>query len=262
MPSSIRFMTSRYAAALFAAAALAGAPVSAGQLGAKPAALSTSYQSEHEWAVRETVTDIAEMAALAARQPRPAPVGAPPGITPWTPAQLVAFAGERFGPAPAKARAEAPFPSQFALLTDLHATGAGGDRGGTPAGARLDAIAGPAGGADESRPTRTLGWSSRPIRWSAGSRSAQSLWCSSYSRCTRALCVACFWSRFLAALNARACVVSDFTAGIDNSFSSSVPWHAGQAGASPFGRTSISNSFPHFLQAYSKIGMVVLRRRH
>jgi len=32
-------------------------------LGGKPAPLSTSYKSEHEWAVRESVDDIIEMAA-------------------------------------------------------------------------------------------------------------------------------------------------------------------------------------------------------
>jgi hypothetical protein len=44
-------------------------------------------------------------------------------------------------------------------------------------------------------------------------------------------------------------------AGDEISFSSSVLWQAGHEGAAVVGSTSASNSLPHCLQEYSKIGM-------
>ena len=61
-------------------------------------------------------------------------------------------------------------------------------------------------------------------------------------------------SRLAAALSARAWVPEEWTAGEEMSRSRSVAAHLGQAGVEPL-RTSASNSCPHALQVYSKIGM-------
>ena len=90
------------------------------QLGAKPAALTTPYQSEYAWAVGESATDIAEMAAAAARRPRPARVAPPAGVTPWNPDLLVPLAKELLGPAPPRPPAEPVFADQYPLLIDLN----------------------------------------------------------------------------------------------------------------------------------------------
>lgn len=112
-------MTINYAVVSLALALMVNRPATAGQLGGKPAILSGPYQTEQAWAAGEIAADIAEMAALAAPQPRPAAVPAPAGVTPWMPEQWVAFAGDRLAPAPAKAASSATLPPQYPLLTEL-----------------------------------------------------------------------------------------------------------------------------------------------
>jgi len=112
-------MTIKYAVVSLALALVVSRTATAGQLGGKPAILSGPYQTEQAWAVGEIAADIAEMAALAARQPRPAAVPAPAGVTPWMPEQLVAFASDRLGPAPAKGASGATLSPQYPLLIDL-----------------------------------------------------------------------------------------------------------------------------------------------
>ena len=88
------------------------------QLGAKPAALTTSYQSEHVWAVGESATDLAEMAAAASRRPRPARVAPPPGVTPWNPDLLVPMAKELLGAPPRRPAKEPKLTDQYPQLVD------------------------------------------------------------------------------------------------------------------------------------------------
>lgn len=112
-------MTINYLPALLLAAILLTPRVGeAGQLGGPPMALATPYQSEHQWAAREIATDIAEMAALAARRPLPTAVAAPSTMRPWTPESWVAFASEQFGSTAGPPRG-GRVPPQYPLLIEL-----------------------------------------------------------------------------------------------------------------------------------------------
>ena len=65
--------------------------------GVAPAALATDYQTEREWATRQTALDIEEMAAYAdGRSPRPS---AHPPAVPWEPDAFRVVAREAFGDA-------------------------------------------------------------------------------------------------------------------------------------------------------------------
>lgn len=106
----------RVAVAVTAGVSMMAAVGHAGQLGGKPAPLQTTYKTEFEWAISETVADIAETAA-ASRGSRPA---IPPGLKPWNPQSFVAFAVEAFGRAGARPAASA-LPDQYGQVADLTA---------------------------------------------------------------------------------------------------------------------------------------------
>jgi hypothetical protein len=89
------------------------------QLGGKPQPLLTPYQTESAWAMRETASDIAEMAA-AARKVREVAVQPPPAALPWNPDALVDLAREQFGPATSSASASTT-PEQYPALAQLTA---------------------------------------------------------------------------------------------------------------------------------------------
>ncbi|HJU44233.1 MAG TPA: hypothetical protein VJ691_15510 [Vicinamibacterales bacterium] len=89
-----------------------------GRFGGVPAALETSYKTEHEWAIRETALDIEEMAAFAnRREPRVLSSSLP--TTPWEPDAFMPLAASAFGDAVAISAVDRDEADFYPALTAL-----------------------------------------------------------------------------------------------------------------------------------------------
>ncbi len=88
-----------------------------GRFGGAPAALTTDYKTEHEWAIRQIALDIEEMAAFADRRsPRDLPQILP--TTPWQPDAFLPMAEGAFGNV-AKAVLDADVVEVYPALTAM-----------------------------------------------------------------------------------------------------------------------------------------------
>jgi hypothetical protein len=105
---------------LATALALSPGVVASTQLGAKPSPLESSYQSEFDWAIGETISDVLEMAAKAtgrteaiADQVRPA--------FPWEPDLIAPLAHQALSQGTARPMAQRALPEFYRRLTGLTA---------------------------------------------------------------------------------------------------------------------------------------------
>lgn len=88
------------------------------RLGSALASIETEYRTEHEWAVRQTATDIDAMAAFADRRSPRSPEQPLPD-TPWEPEAFAAVVNQSFGNTNAPPAIDGEAPDLYPALTAL-----------------------------------------------------------------------------------------------------------------------------------------------